>query len=133
MAASPFRAFNRTLPISLAGMSLLVIAILTYQLGSPQCDPQEAETKLASYTQQGIHGTNHPPSMSNLLWVHVGPRWHALPLAEKKTLDHVVRCAATTIDDRGHSTWQAAYYDTMTGRIVALTSREYGFRLKNSE
>ena len=84
MADSPFRAFNRTLPISLVGVSLFLVAILTYQLGSTQCDPKEAETKLASYAQQGIHGTNHPPSMSNLLWVHVGPRWHALPLTEKK-------------------------------------------------
>ena len=82
---------------------------------------------------QGIRGTSRPPSLSNLLWVHVGPRWRALPLAEKQALDKVVRCAATMLDDQGRPAWQAAYYDNTTGKIVALTSREYGFRLKAAE
>ena len=112
---------------------LLLLVIVIYRTGSSQCDPQAAEATLATSADQGIHGTSRPPSLSNLLWVHVGPRWHALPLAGKKRLDQVVRCAATTLDDQGHPTWQAAYYDTTAGTIVALTSRQYGFRLKDSE
>ncbi len=112
---------------------LVVAAIVIYRTGSSQCDPQAAEATLATYTEKGIRGTSRPPSLSNLLWIHVGPRWHALPLAEKHTLDKVVRCAATTLDDQGRSAWQAAYYDNTTGTIVALTSREYGFRLKEAE
>ena len=112
---------------------LVFAAIVIYRTGPSQCDPQAAEATLATYADQGIRSTSHPPSLSNLLWVHVGPRWHALPLAEKQALDKVVRCAATTLDDQGRSTWQAAYYDDTTGTIVALTSREYGFRLKEAE
>ena len=133
MTGLSFRASNRVLPLSLVAVSLLVLAIVVYRTGFPQCDPPAAEATLATYAEQGIHGTSHPPSLSNLLWVHVGPRWHALPLAEKKALDQVVRCAATTRDEQGHPTWQAAYYDNATGTIVALTSRQYGFRLKSSE
>ena len=133
MPVSSFRASNPVLQISLVAVGVVLLAIVVYQSGSPQCDPQEAEATLTTYADKGIHGTNHPPSLSNLLWVHIGPQWHALPLAEKKALDQVVRCAATTLDDRGQPTWQAAYYDQTTGNIVALTSRQYGFRLKNSE
>ncbi len=130
---SPFRTSNRTLPIGMAAVGVVLLAILAHCSGTSPCQPQEAEAALATYAEQGIHGTNRPPSMSNLLWVHVGPRWHALPLDEKKDLDKVVRCAATTLDDQGQPTWQAAYYDKSTGTIVALTSRQYGFRLKVSE
>ncbi len=133
MIASSFRASNRILPLILVAVGFVLLAILVYRSGFSQCDPQEAEATLATYAEKGIHGTSHPPSLSNLLWVHVGPRWHALPLDEKQALDRVVRCAATRLDDRGHPTWQAAYYDNTTGTIVALTSREYGFRLKTSE
>ena len=133
MTGSSFQTSKRLLRLSLVAVSFVLLAIVVYQSGAPQCDPQAAEATLATYAEKGIHGTSRPPSLSNLLWVHVGPRWHALPLAEKKTLDHVVRCAATTLDDRGQPTWQAAYYDNTAGTIVALTSRQYGFRLKSSE
>lgn len=122
---------SRLLQISLVAMSFLLLAAWVYWLETPPCNPQEAEAALATYADKGIHDTTHPPSMSNLLWVHVGPQWHALPLAEKRALDKVVRCAATTLDDEGQPTWQAAYYDNVTGKIVALTSRQYGFRLNN--
>jgi len=121
------------LPLSLVAAGLMLTAIVVYRSEVPQCEPQAAEAKLTTFNDQGIHGTSRPPSLSNLLWVHVGSRWHALPLAEKQALDKVVRCAATTLDDRGRATWQAAYYDNTTGAIVALTSREYGFRLKNAK
>ncbi|MYJ22408.1 MAG: hypothetical protein F4101_03310 [Nitrospira sp. SB0673_bin_12] len=130
MTGSSFRTTNKILPLVLVAAGLVLTAIMVYWSKVPQCEPQAAEATLATYADQGIQGTSHPPSLSNLLWVHVGPRWHALPLAEKQALDKVVRCAATTLDDRGHPAWQAAYYDNATGTIVALTSREYGFRLK---
>jgi len=133
MTGSSFRTANKVLPLSLVAASLVLTAIVVYRSGVPQCEPQAAEAALATYADQGIRGTSHPPSLSNLLWVHVGPRWHALPLAEKQALDKVVRCAATTLDDQGRAAWQAAYYDNTTGAVVALTSREYGFRLKEAE
>lgn len=133
MAGSSFRTSNRILPLILVAAGLVLTAIVIYRTESSQCDPQAAEATLATYAEKGIQGTSHPPSLSNLLWVHVGPRWHALPLSEKHTLDRVVRCAATTTDAQGRPAWQAAYYDTTTGTIVALTSWEYGFRLKSSE
>ena len=133
MTGASFRASKRILPLSLVAVSVVLLAIVVYRFESPQCDPQAAEATLATSVEQGILGTSRPPSLSNLLWIHVGPRWHALPLAEKKALDTVVRCAATTLDDQGHPTWQAAYYDNRAGTIVALTSRQYGFRLKDAE
>lgn len=133
MTKVSFRASKRILPLSLVAVSVVLLAIVVYRIESPQCDPQAAEATLTTYADKGISGTSRPPSLSNLLWVHVGPRWHALPLAEKKALDTVVRCAATTLDDRGQLTWQAAYYDNTAGTIVALTSRQYGFRLKDAE
>ncbi len=133
MTTSPSRTTRRILPLILVAAGLVLTAIVIYRTGSSQCDPQTAEAMLTTYAGQGIQGTSHPPSLSNLLWVHVGPRWHALPLAEKHALDRVVRCAATTLDAQGQPTWQAAYYDNATGAIVALTSREYGFRLKEAE
>ena len=133
MTGSSPRTSNRILPLSLVAVGLVLTAIVVYRSEVPQCDPPTAEAELAAFADQGIQGTSRPPSLSNLLWVHVGPRWHALPLVEKKSLDKVVRCAATTLDDQGRPAWQAAYYDTTTGAIVALTSREYGFRLKEAE
>ena len=133
MTGSSFRTPHRILPLIVVAAGLVVAAIVIDQTGSSPCDPQGAEATLATYTEKGIRGTSHPPSLSNLLWVHVDPRWHALPLAEKHALDRVVRCAATTLDDQGRPTWQAAYYDKATGTVVALTSREYGFRLKEAE
>lgn len=133
MTGLSFRTANRMLPLILVTVGLAVAAIVVYWSGVPQCEPQAAKASLSTYAGQGIRGTSRPPSLSNLLWVHVGSRWHALPLAEKQALDKVVRCAATTLDDRGRPTWQAAYYDDATGAIVALTSREYGFRLKEAE
>ena len=133
MTGSSHRISHRILPLSLVVVGLVLTAIVVYQSGVPQCDPHAAEAELAAFADQGIQGTSRPPSLSNLLWVHVGPRWHALPLTEKHALDRVVRCAATTTDAQGRPVWQAAYYDTTTGTIVALTSREYGFRLKEAE
>lgn len=133
MTGSSFRTANKILPLILVAAGLVLTAIVIYWSRVPQCEPQAAEATLSTYADQGIRGTSRPPSLSNLLWVHVGSRWHALPLAEKQALDKVVRCAATTLDDRGRPTWQAAYYDNATGVIVALTSREYGFRLKGAE
>ena len=133
MTQASSRASKRILPLSVVAVSFVLLAIVVYRFESPQCDPQAAEATLATYADQGIHGTSRPPSLSNLLWVHVGPRWHALPLAEKQALDKVVRCAATTLDDRGQPVWQAAYYDNSAGTIVALTSRQYGFRLKDAD
>ncbi len=133
MTGPSFRTSKRLLPITVAGLSLVLVAIVIYWSGPLQCDPQQAEATLTTLADQGVQGTSHPPSLSNLLWVHVGPQWHALSLAEKKTLDRVVRCAATTPDEQGRPTWQAAYYDNATGTIVALTSRQYGFRLNQSD
>ena len=130
---SSLRTPNRALPIGLVAVSLLLAALWMARSGPPPCDPQEAEATLANSADMGIHGANRPPSLSNLLWIHVGPRWHALPVADKHALDNIVRCAASTMDDRGQPTWQAAYYDQQTGNLVALTSRRYGFRLQAAE
>jgi hypothetical protein len=118
------------------GITILLVGGVAYTLIALEpftkpCDPKAAEAKLANLSNQGILGVGRPPSLSNLLWVHVGPEWHALPKKERASLDRIVRCAATTIDDQGQPTWQAAYYDHETGKLVALTSRQYGFRLKN--
>ncbi len=118
------------------GIAILLVGGVAYTLIALEpfakpCDPKAAEANLLNFTAQGIRGVGRPPSLSNLLWVHVGPEWHALPKKERASLDRIVRCAATTIDDQGQPTWQAAYYDHETGKLVALTSRRYGFRLKN--
>lgn len=130
MIVSFLRPTNRLLPIGLAAAGLLLAALWVFQSRVPGCDPQAAEAALGDSADTGILGTNRPPSASNLLWVHVGPRWHALPRVEKEALDTLVRCAATTIDEQGEPTWQAAYYDATSGEIAALSSRQYGFRLK---
>ena len=117
---------------------LLVFTIVTggfvgwWLFGNHQviCDPKSAEASLANYVAQGIQRAHHPPSLSNLLWITVGPEWHALSRQEKIVIDRIVRCAATTIDDLGQPTWQAAYYDGESGKLVALTSKQYGFRLE---
>ncbi len=132
MTVASLRTPGLALPVGLVAVSLLVAALWMARSGSPPCDPQDAEATLANSADRGVHGLNRPPSLSNLLWMHVGPRWHALPLADKQSLDNIVRCAARTIDDQGQPTWQAAYYDTQTGNMVALTSRRYGFRLKTA-
>ena len=118
------------------GIAILLVGGVVYtfiasESASEPCNPKAAEANLANLLNQGIRGVGRPPSLSNLLWVHVGPEWHALPKKERASLDRIVRCAATTIDDQGQPTWQAAYYDQETGKLVALTSRQYGFRLKN--
>ena len=118
------------------GIAILLVGGVVYTFiaseSAPEpCNPKAAEANLASLLNQGIRGVGRPPSLSNLLWVHVGPAWYALPKNERASLDRIVRCAATTIDDQGQPTWQAAYYDQETGILVALTSRQYGFRLKN--
>ncbi len=133
MTISLLRTFNRALPVGLVAVGVLLAAVWMTWPGSPPCDPQEAEAVLADSADRGILGVNRPPSLSNLLWVHVGPRWHALSPADKQSLDAIVRCAARTVDDRGQHVWQAAYYDQQTGDMVALTSRQYGFRLKHSD
>ncbi len=109
-----------------------IFGLHTWMHGSP-CDPQSSESQLTPLHHQGILGVQHPPSQSNLLWVFVGPAWHELPEDEKRAIDRVVRCAAQTIDETGQPTWQAAYYDQATGKLAGLTSRKWGFRLKDQE
>jgi hypothetical protein len=65
--------------------------------------------------------------------VFVEKAWHKLPENEKRAIDRVVRCAAQTIDENGQPVWQAAYYDQATGKLAGLTSRKWGFRLKDQE
>ncbi|MDD9819567.1 MAG: hypothetical protein OXR07_01655 [Nitrospira sp.] len=133
MTVSLRQTGNRALPIGLVAGVVLLAAVWMTRSGSPPCNPQEAEATLARSADQGILGVNRPPSLSKLLWVHVGPRWHRLSLADKQSLDAIVRCAARTVDDQGQHVWQAAYYDQQTGDMVALTSRQYGFRLKQPD
>jgi len=118
-----------------AGITILIIGacISVWWFFGPQsytCNPQRAEADLSNYTAQGILQIEHPPSMSNLLWVHVGPEWHALSRKERRAIDKIVQCAATIFDDLGQTTWQAAYYDRESGDLVALTSKKYGFRIQ---
>ncbi|NKB80503.1 MAG: hypothetical protein GKS05_01115 [Nitrospirales bacterium] len=119
--------------LTLAIMILLTGGSYLYWQSPTPCHPNEAEAQLIALTSQGIHSVYHPPSLSNLLWIHVGPQWHALSEDEKRSLDRLVRCAARRTDEQGKATWQAAYYDQDTGKMVALTSRKWGFRLKEEE
>ncbi len=117
-------------------MSVLVVGACVsvwWFFGPPSytCNPQRAEANLLNYSAQGILQFERPPSMSNLLWVHVEPEWHALSREEKKAIDKIVQCAATIFDDLGQTTWQAAYYDRESGNLVALTSKKYGFRIQS--
>lgn len=117
--------------------SFFLLGFLVYMVGPWNhewtCDPKAAKARLLTHTDQGILDVQHPPSQSNLLWVQVGPAWHALSEDEKRSLDRLVRCAAQTIDEHGQPTWQAAYYDQDTKRLAALSSRKWGFRLKDEE
>ena len=124
---------TRLIWLTFTMMILLVGGSYLYWESSTPCHPNEAENQLAALKSQGIHSVYHPPSLSNLLWIHVGPQWHALSENEKRSLDRLVRCAARTIDEQGKPTWQAVYYDQATGKMVALTSRKWGFRLKEQE
>ncbi len=121
-----------------AVLSLLIIGVVGYwvwtiQLAPIPCDPQAAHAKLKTLAEKGIRNTGRGSSLTNLLWIYVGPKWHALSLKEKQSIDKIVNCAATTIDDQGRPTWQAAYYDYKSGKMAALTSQRYGFRLKTPE
>ena len=114
------------------GLAILAGTAWWYLAGRGiDCVPSAAETLLSTYRDRGIEQVHHPPSLSNLLWITVGPEWHELSKQDKDTIDKIVRCAATVIDDLGQPTWQAAYYDTQSGKLVALTSKQYGFRLKS--
>lgn len=118
------------------GVAILVVGWAAYtfiipELSTKPCTPKAAEATLVNLLKQGIRGVHHPPSLSNLLWVRVGPQWYNLSKKEKAFIDNLVRCAATTIDSQGQPTWRAAYYDYETGQLVAITSRQHGFRLEN--
>ena len=126
-----------TQPIYLV-LALLILGVSGYWAWTTQfapitCDPQAAHRELRNLSDKGIRNTGHGSSLTNLLWIYVGPKWHALPLEEKQAIDKIVSCAATTIDEQGQPTWQAAYYDYKSGKMSALTSKRYGFRLKADE
>ena len=119
-------------------LSLLLIGILVYgiwdiQFASKPCDPQAAHAQLKTFSEKGIRNTGYGSSLTNLLWIYVDQKWHVLPMKEKLSIDKVVACAATRIDDQSQPTWQAAYYDHKSGKMAALTSKRYGFRLKANE
>lgn len=114
-------------------LGVLLWSIWEFIYSQSTCDPQSAEIRLKTLSDKGIQSVQHPPSQSNLLWIHVGPAWHALPHEEKTMIDRVIRCAAQTFDAQNRPTWQAAYYDQTTRKLVALTSRKWGFRIKDQE
>ena len=117
---------------------LLLIGTLGYgvwkiQFAARPCDPQAAHAQLKTLSGKGIRNTGHGSSLTNLLWIYVDQKWYALSKKEKLSMDKIVACAAMRIDDQGQPTWQAAYYDHKSGKIAALTSRRYGFRIKANE
>lgn len=117
---------------------LLLIGTLGYgvwkiQFAARPCDPQAAHAQLKTFSGKGIRNTGHGSSLTNLLWIYVDQKWYALSKKEKLSMDKIVACAAMRIDDQGQPTWQAAYYDHKSGKIAALTSRRYGFRIKANE
>lgn len=119
-------------------LTLLIISATAYgiwttQFATSPCDPKAAKAKLKTLKAKGIRNTGRGSSLTNLLWIYVDQQWYALPMEEKLSIDKVVSCAATRLDDQGHPTWQAAYYDHKTGKLAALTSQRYGFRLKADE
>ncbi|MFB3071471.1 MAG: hypothetical protein ACE1ZK_05335 [Nitrospirales bacterium] len=119
-------------------LSLVLLGAVGYWVWTTQyapitCDSKAAHAELKTLGDKGIRNTGHGSSLTNLLWIYVGPKWHALPLKEKRSIDKIVTCAAQTIDDQGQPTWQAAYYDYKSGKMAALTSKRYGFRLKTPE
>ena len=120
---------------SYISLGLLLIGVLVYgiwknQFSAKPCKPQAAHAQLKTFSEKGIRNTGHGSSLTNLLWIYVDQKWHALPMKEKLSLDKIVACAATRFNDQKQPTWQAAYYDHKSGTMVALTSRRYGFRLK---
>lgn len=128
------RFLNAKRPLLALSFAIITGAISAWWFfGNHQvaCNPKAAEATLANYRDRGIQRTHHPPSLSNLLWITVGPEWHALSKQDKEAIDRIVRCAAMTIDHLGQPNWQAAYYDAESGQLVALTSKKYGFRLKS--
>lgn len=118
-----------TIIVTLLLTAGIIVGLTVFNTRDTSCDPQAATGMLDDLKQHGILRVQHPPSLSNLLWVHVGPTWHALTFEEKKSLDRTVRCLALTKDDKGQTTWRAAYYNDATGKLAALTSKQYGFRL----
>lgn len=123
------------------GLGLLAIATLGLwvfvldQSPTPRgdvsfCEGLEHEPLLEAIKRKGVQRVQPSPSLSNTLWVFVGPTWQELPLADKKALDEKVRCLALSINEEGEPTWRSAYYDDTSGNLVALSSRQYGFRLK---
>ena len=117
---------------------LLLIGTLGYgvwkiQFSARPCDPQAAHAQLKTLSGKGIRNTGHGSSLTNLLWIYVDQKWYALSKKEKLSMDKIVACAAMRIDEQGQPTWQAAYYDHKSGKISALTSRRYGFRIKANE
>lgn len=132
MSASPQRLTPTRTLFALSFAFLLSCIGWWWYFGNHEvsCDPKAAELHLSTYRNHGIERVHHPPSLSNLLWITVGPEWHALAKKDKDEVDKIVRCAATTIDELGEPTWQAAYYDGGSGKLVALTSKKYGFRLE---
>lgn len=94
------------------------------------CEGREHESLLEAIKQKGVQRIQPSPSLSNTLWVFVGPTWRELPLRDKEALDEKVRCLALSTNEEGEPTWRAAYYDDTSGNLVALSSRQYGFRLK---
>ena len=119
-------------------LSLLLVGLSGYgiwkiQFAAKPCDPQTAHAHLKTFSEKGIRNTGHGSSLTNLLWIYVDEKWYALPIEEKLSIDKVVSCAAMKTNDQGQLTWQAAYYDHKSGKIAALTSKRYGFRLKADE
>ena len=119
-------------------LSLLLIGVIGYgiweiKFSAKSCDPQTAHAQLKTFSEKGIRNTGHGSSLTNLLWIYVDQKWYALPLEEKLSIDKMVACAATRMNDQRQPTWQAAYYDHKSGKIAALTSKRYGFRLKPNE
>ena len=121
------------LPLSLLLIGILVYGIWDIQFASKPCDPQAAHAQLKTFSEKGIRNTGHGSSLSNLLWIYVDQKWYALSKNEKLSVDKVVTCAAMRIDSQGQPTWQAAYYDHKSGKMAALTSKRYGFRIKIDE
>lgn len=120
------------------GLTILLIVGFGYWAWSTKfapvtCDPKTSLAKLHALKDKGIRNTGQGSSLTNLLWIYVGPKWHAISMEEKRSIDKIVRCAAQTIDDQGKPNWQAAYYNFDSGKMAALTSLRYGFRLKADE
>ena len=132
-AHSPPMTKPRYLSISLLLIGVLGYGVWEIKFSAKPCDPQAAHAQLKTFSEKGIRNTGHGSSLTNLLWIYVDEKWHALPIEEKLSIDKVVSCAAMKTNDQGQLTWQAAYYDHKSGKIAALTSKRYGFRLKAND